>query len=160
MGPCMREDNGGAGWVPAYARTNGRGGMVPRIREEKGGRLGARMHEDNGEGDGSPAFARTREGGWVWRWRGTLPTGRGREKMGPRLREDGRGRDIREGMVAGEGDLQQGYVGSGGEGDGSPHPRGQRGRGDEVGPRMREDNGGRGDGSPRSRGQTGQEGGW
>ena len=28
--------------------------------------------------------------------------------MGPRLREDGRGRDIHDGMVAGEGDLQQG----------------------------------------------------
>ena len=48
--------------------------------------------------------------GWV---------GRG---MDPRMREDGRGRGFHGGMVAGEGDLRQGDVGSGGEEDGFPPP--------------------------------------
>ena len=41
--------------------------------------------------------------------------------MDPRMREDGRGRGFHGGMVAGEGDLRQGDVGSGGE-DGFPPP--------------------------------------
>ena len=58
--------------------------------------------------------------GWV---------GRG---MDPHMREDGRGRGFHGGMVAGEGDLRQGDVGSGGEEDVTPiltfpPPRGKGG---------------------------------
>ena len=38
------------------------------------------------------------------------------------MREDGRGRGFHGGMVAGEGDLRQGDVGSGGEENGFPPP--------------------------------------
>ena len=72
--------------------------------------------------------------------------------MDPSVREDGRGRGFHGGMVAGEGDLRQGDVGSGGEGDGFPPPAfagassrregtgGEEGGGG-IGPRIREDRG-------------------
>ena len=68
--------------------------------------------------------------------------------MDPSVREDGRGRGFHGGMVAGEGDLRQGDVGSGGEGGWVPAcawaraPSVSAGFRGGMGPRIREDKGG------------------
>ena len=62
--------------------------------------------------------------------------------MVPRIREDNGG----VGVSWGDGSRGGGFTARGcwqwGEEDGLPYSRGQRGRGEGVGPRMREDNGG------------------
>ena len=130
----------GRGWVPAYARTTG-GGMGSRFRlcEGTGGGMGMgpRIREDNGWGVGSRFRLPHCHGAGGWGWAGDPASARGEEGDGfphPSLR---------------------GQASPRGDGDGSPHTRGQR-EGDE-GSRFRLCGGGLpwgdGDGSPHPRGQ-------
>ena len=100
MGSCMGEDTGGGkdrGWF----ETSPYGLRVSRMREGEGAR---RREDKRGMGLASagdavgggyrrwvPASARTGGGRWVWRRRGTLPMGGGREGFRPG-RGHGRGR--------------------------------------------------------------------
>ena len=158
MGPRIREDNGW-GWIPASVVTGvgsprGDGDGSPHTR---GQRVGVdsrfRRHGDRLPAGGRgwvPASARTTGGGGF-----PLPSSRGQAPcggtgMGPRIREDNGWGWIPASVVTGAGFLR-------GDGDGSPHPRGQRvgmdsrfrlhwGQalrgGTGIGPRIREDNGG------------------
>ena len=116
MGPRIREDNGrgGAGWVPACARTTGEGGWFP-------------------------AYARRKGAGWVPAC--TRTTGRG---MGPRIREDKSGGGVGLALAGdaadGEREGEDGSPPSRGQGEG--HIEGSIYK--LVGPRMREDKGGGG----------------
>ena len=98
MGPRIREDSGW-GWIPASVVT-GTGSL-------RGGRGWV------------PASARTTGGGGF-----PLPSSRGQAfcggtGMGPRIREDNGWGWIPASVFTGAGSLR-------GDGDGSPHPRGQR----------------------------------
>ncbi len=163
---------GGRGWVPASARTTGGGGFpLPSSRGQallRGDGDGSPHPRGQREGDGFPlpssrgqalpaegrgwvpASARTTGGGGF-----PLPSSRGQALcggtgMGPRIREDNGWGWIPASVFTG------GRLCCGGDGDGSPHPRGQwegvdsrfRRHGDRLsagrtgmGPRIREDNG-------------------
>ena len=70
--PHSRGHGRGRRWVPAFARTR------------EGEKMGPRIREDTGRGeDGSPP-ARTHGS--------PHPRGHGKGRMGPRIREDGKGR--------------------------------------------------------------------
>ena len=94
MGPRRREDRNG-GREDGSPHSRGQEGEVPMRWEKTGDHkdspygLRVSMSDEGGGRGWVPACARTR-GGWVWRWRGTLPA-RGGRGMGPRIREDRRG---------------------------------------------------------------------
>ena len=161
MGPRLREDTEGR------ERGSGRDGRRGEEgdgfgggRERDGDLHGGRLSKRGQGGDGVPAGARITEGdgvgggrcrwgegweergrgGWVWRRRGTLPTGGGKG-MGSRRREDtGEGGRIGGGGMGGEGRRGMGLASAGDaadggrEGDGFPPSRGHgRGREDRRG---------------------------
>ena len=126
MGPRIREDNGW-GWIPAsvvtgtgFLRGDGDGSPHPR-GQWVGVDSRFRLHGDRLPAGGRgwvPAYARTTGGGGF-----PLPSSRGQAScggtgMGPRIREDNGWGWIPASVVTGTGFLR-------GDGDGSPHPRGQ-----------------------------------
>ncbi len=156
-GQALRGGNEvGRRWVPASARTTeGRDDGFPPLSswagsargQRSGEEMGPRIREDNGG----------EWGGWVPASAGTTEVGPGSargqrrgEEMGPRIREDNGGE--RRWVPAPRNNMGRLCAGATKwGGDGSPHPRGQRRggggsargqrRGEEMGPRIREDNG-------------------
>ena len=149
MGPRIREDNGW-GWIPAsvvtgagFLRGDGDGSPHPR-----GQRVGVdsrfRRHGDRLlRGDGGASAGTTGGGGFPHpSSRGQAPAGDGDGSPHPRGQRVGVDSRFRRGALRGDGEVpasarttggggfplpsSRGQALCGGDGDGSPHPRGQR----------------------------------